>query len=56
MERDLPVARQFFMSGAHSQVNDPGSHPVANQKSFLTPFYVAWPAHCTVLIGRVSGC
>lgn len=38
MEKELAVARQEpCVSGASSQVSDPGSHPVANQKLFLTP-------------------
>lgn len=38
MERELAVAKaEPCMSGASSQVSDPGIHPLANQKLFLTP-------------------
>lgn len=46
MERTLLLLGKVFHVRALSQVSDPGSHPVANQKLFLTLFYGVWPLIC----------
>lgn len=43
--KDFAFAGPYFMSETYSQVTDPGNHPVATQKLFLTLFYGVWPAH-----------